>query len=222
MPKPRVKVWDVYVRVTHWAFVATVLFAWWSAENDHMEWHGWAGYVALALVIFRIYWGLFGGSSALFSHFVRGPATVVRYAGGLVRGPGKVTLGHNPMGGWSVLALLTVLAAQVVSGLFAVDVDGIESGPLSSMVSFDQGRFAAHAHHWSFWALEALVVLHLGAVLFYLVRFRENLVGAMITGSKAADEPWGEPLAPAPAWRAALGIVIAASITILVARGFKL
>jgi len=138
-PAPRIRVWDVPVRACHWLIVLFVAASWWTAETKRMDWHRYSGYVLLALATFRVYWGFFGSSTARFSQFVRGPRAVVSY----LKGRWAVMPGHNPLGALSVLVLLGLLLSQIVLGLFAVDVDGIESGPLSTYVSFDTGRAAA-------------------------------------------------------------------------------
>ena len=217
-PAGRVRVWDLPVRLVHWLIVVLVGFCWWSAEKGHLEWHRLAGYGALGLVLFRIWWGFVGGESARFSSFLRGPRAVAAYARRLWGRDHVVSLGHNPMGGWSVLALIGLLLAESVLGLFAVDIDGIESGPLSYMVSFDLGRLAAQWHHWLFNALLALIVLHLVAIAFYLVVRRENLIGAMIGGYKRGE---GRALHFASPWLAVLGAVLAAAIAFAVAKGLR-
>ena len=131
--------WDVPVRAFHWLLIALIAFSWWSGENHEMEWHRTSGYAILALVVFRLFWGLAGGRTARFARFVRGPRAVIAY----VRGGAGAAPGHNPLGGWSVVAMLATVAAMVTAGLFAVDVDGLESGPLADYVTFDQGRMAA-------------------------------------------------------------------------------
>jgi cytochrome b len=217
-PSGRVRVWDLPVRLVHWLIVVLVAACWWTAEKGHLEWHRLAGYGALGLVLFRIWWGFAGGESARFSSFLRGPKAVAAYARGLFGREHAVSFGHNPMGGWSVLALIALLLAESVLGLLAVDIDGIESGPLSYMVSFDLGRLAAQWHHWLFNALLVLIGLHLAAIVFYLVARRENLLGAMIGGYKR-----GEGRAPrfASPWLALLGALLAAAITFAVAKGLR-
>lgn len=217
-PAGRVRVWDVPVRLVHWLVVVLVAACWWTAETGHLEWHRWAGYGALGLVLFRIYWGFVGGETARFSHFVRGPRAVAAYGRTLLSKTHAATLGHNPMGGWSVLALIGLLLAESVLGLFAVDIDGVESGPLSWMVSFDLGRLAAKWHHLLFNGLLALIVLHVAAVAFYLLVRRENLVGAMVGGFKR-----GEGAAPrfASPWRAVVGALLAAALIWAIAGGLR-
>jgi cytochrome b len=178
-------VWDGPTRLFHWLLVGLIGFSWWSAENFHMDWHYKSGLTICALLVFRLLWGLFGTTTARFRQFVKGPRGVWSY----VRGQQPVTLGHNPLGGWSVVALLLALVTQVASGLFTVDLDGIESGPLSYLVSFDQGRTAAGIHEVSFNVLLALIALHVLAIAFYLVVKRRNLIGTMITGYERATSP---------------------------------
>src|SRR3546814_20619273 len=92
------------------------------------------------------------------------------------------------MGGWSVLALLGMLLLQTTTGLFAVDTDGIESGPLSHFVRFSTGRSFAAVHEGSFYMLLTLIGLHVAFVLFYWVYRRDRLVGAMLGGRKPLPE----------------------------------
>lgn len=215
----RVQLWDLPTRVTHWALVLLVPFAWWSAEVGRMDWHRWSGYAILALLVFRLIWGFAGSTSARFVSFVRSPAATWAYVRTLPSRAGSDLPGHNPLGAWSVLALLAVLIAQVVTGLYAVDVDAIEAGPLSDRVSFDTGRLLARLHHWSFWALEALVALHLAAIAFYLLYKRSNLVWPMLRGWRSFTED--PKLRGAPVWRALAAAAVAAAVAWWVARGLK-
>jgi cytochrome b len=185
-----IKVWDAPTRWVHGLIVVLIGLAWWTESHDQMDWHIRIGCALLGVVLFRLAWGVFGGATARFSSFVRGPRTVLSYAGKLVRGGGsEAGVGHNPMGGWSVLALLGVMAAEIGFGLFCVDVDGLESGPLADRVSFQAGRAAAHWHTVLFNALLALIALHLCAIAFYAVVRRENLIGPMLTGRKRLAAP---------------------------------
>ncbi|MBC8027858.1 MAG: cytochrome b/b6 domain-containing protein [Steroidobacteraceae bacterium] len=209
----RVRVWDVPTRIVHWSMVLLFAFSWWTAENGELEWHRWSGYSLTALVLFRLYWGFFGGSTARFAQFLRGPRAVVSY----LRGASIAVPGHNPIGAWSVVFMLALLATQIVLGLFAVDVDGLESGPLSSLVSFDTGRTAAHWHETIFNVLLAVIGLHILAAHYYLVVRKQNLIGAMFTGHRHLDG--SQPsLVPASIVRLILGILIAAALTWFISR----
>ena len=207
-------VWDLPTRLFHWLLVGLIAFSWWSAEYHHMDWHLLAGLSAVGLIVFRLIWGLVGGSTARFSDFVRGPRAAVAH----IRGDGqKEAIGHNPLGGWSVLALLLATAAVLGFGLFAVDTDGLESGPLARFVSFDVGRIAAGLHHTAFNLLLALIVLHLVAIAYYAVVKRQNLVGAMVTGRKRLPHHAGT-LRPAAIGRLIGAVAVALGIVVLLLR----
>lgn len=214
-PVRKVRVWDLPTRIAHWLLVALIPTSWWAAEVAHrLDWHRWSGYAILGVVVFRLYWGVAGAETSRFAHFVRGPGAILAY----LRGRTAPRLGHNPLGALSVLALLALLSAQVVFGLFAVDIDGMESGPLSYRVSFDLGRQFAEWHHLTFNLLLALIALHLAAIVAYALR-RKNLVRPMITGR---TEDAGEDIAPAPLWRLALGLVLAGGAAWLISKGLRL
>jgi cytochrome b len=212
----RVRVWDLPVRIVHWLMVVAVVTSWWTAETGRMDWHQRSGYMLLGLVIFRLYWGFFGSSTARFSQFVRGPRSILSY----VRGRWVATPGHNPLGALSVVALLVLLLAQVVLGLFAVDVDGIESGPLSMYVSFEAGRAAAGWHEDLFDVLTWLIFLHLAAVLYAEFIKKQKLVPAMFHGKgrKLEDHP---PTEAVPARRFLIGVILAVTLTWMVTRAFQ-
>lgn len=181
--KPTIKVWDAPVRIVHWSLVVLICFSWWTYP-EHMDWHQISGFGVIGLLVYRIAWGFVGSTTARFSSFLAGPANVADYLRRLPQRDQHQPLGHNPAGGWSVVAILLVLTGQVVSGVFAVDVDGIESGPLSYLVDFETGRWAADMHALCFIILQGLVAVHILAVLFYLVVKRANLIRPMITGRK--------------------------------------
>jgi cytochrome b len=214
---PPVRIWDAPTRIVHWAMALLIPLSWWTASHDQMDRHRLCGYALLGLLLFRRIWGVAGSATARFAGFVRGPVTVYGYARGRV----AAGIGHNPLGAWSIVAMLAALAAQIGLGLFAVDEDGLESGPLSYLVSFDTGRWAAGLHHKIFWVIVALIALHIGAILFYLVARRRNLVAPMVTGRSREIAAEQAP-AMAPWWRALVVILAAALAAWFVSRGLKL
>ena len=179
----RIAVWDAPVRIVHWLLALLIPFSWWTAEQEMMEWHYRSGLAVLGLVVFRLIWGVVGSSTARFATFVRGPRTVVDY----LRGRREFVLGHNPLGALSVLALLFMLSLQVGLGLFAADEDGLESGPLAHLVEAETAEEVAELHETSFDVLKWLIVLHVAAILYYLLVRRKNLVGPMVSGAAAAS-----------------------------------
>lgn len=210
---PGIPVWDVPTRLFHWLLVVLFAFSWYSAENGLMDWHRRSGLSLLALVGFRLVWGFVGGSTARFAHFVRGPGAVLQHLRGA-----PAAIGHNPVGALSVLALLALLVLQIVAGLYAVDVDGLESGPLSDFVSFEAGRQAARIHHLCFDGLLVLVVLHVVAIAVYRLRGR-NLVLPMLTGRDPQADPQATPLVPARPFAFVLAAAISAALAWWIGNG---
>ncbi|WP_225205602.1 cytochrome b/b6 domain-containing protein [Novosphingobium huizhouense] len=218
---PAVPLWDLPTRVFHWALVGLVAFSWWSGENHDMDRHRLSGYTILALLVFRVFWGLFGSRTARFSQFLKGPGAVLAYARGLTGRRHAPAFGHNPMGGWSVAALLLALFAMVGAGLFAVDVDGLESGPLSDYVSFEAGRQAAEIHEAAFNVLLALVALHVLAILYYRFVLGTNLLTAMITGkTRPAAGAQVEPVRASPV-ALVVGIALAGAVAWAISTGLR-
>lgn len=151
-----------------------------------MRWHFLLGYATLALVLFRVVWGFVGSQSARFGAFVRGPLALMHYTGYALRGHVAAAPGHNPLGGWSVLALLASVGAQAASGLFASD-DIDEFGPLTGHVSDAFVRRMTALHAWNRYALLGLIALHVIAVIVHLLR-GENLVAAMWHGQRELED----------------------------------
>ena len=271
-----VAVWDLPTRLFHWSLVGLIGVSWWSAEAGAMDWHRLSGLTVTALIIFRLIWGLIGGSTARFASFVRAPQHVIAHLrgrlefqvtrqrlrgedrrngiapaigggeslrpaadigdaargqrrpdqqGGIeagLRGQGGEHAGHNPLGGYSVIALLLLIVVQVGTGLFAVDTDGLESGPLSYLVSFEEGRIASGVHEIAFALLQLLIVVHIAAILFYRFVKRRNLVKPMITGSDGELTSSAGALVAAPWWRFPLAAGIAAAFAWWTAGGMML
>jgi cytochrome b len=194
-------VWDLPTRVFHWSLVLCIVLQFAGGEFGllPMAWHYWIGYVTLALVGFRVLWGFFGSTTSRFADFVRGPRTVLAY----LRSDGNAAItaraGHNPLGGWSVLAMLATVAVQAISGLFSSD-DVTENGPLAARAAASTIRLMTRVRWWTRVALVALIVLHVGAVLLYGWIGRRNLVGPMLHGRSIVGSP--TPPGVVSAWRA--------------------
>lgn len=188
-------VWDLPLRVCHWALAIAVAGSFVTHEigTTAFAWHAWFGYATVVLVAFRIAWGFVGPAHARFGDFVRGPRAAWTYARGLFprRGAGAPPAhfaGHNPLGGWMVLLLLGLLLVQSVAGLFAND-EIINAGPLYGYVESSTSDAISRWHReLSDWILVA-VGLHVAAAFYYLLVRRENLIGAMITGYKRGLPP---------------------------------
>lgn len=213
----RVRVWDLPTRVAHALMIVLLATLWLTAEQGWMVWHRAAGYAVLTLIIFRLYWGLSGSTTARFSHFLRGPRAVRHYMGALFSTSRPApSIGHNPLGGWNVLLMMGLLLLQAMLGLFAVDEYGMESGPLATHVSFETGRRLAALHATIFNLLTLLIGVHVVAVVAHLIFKRENLIVPMLTGVKK-NLP-GEPpvLSFATTWHALLALAVSALAVILI------
>ena len=201
-----VRVWDFPTRLFHWSLVVLVIvsFVTGNIGGNLMTIHMWSGYGILALVLFRLAWGFVGGRQSRFVAFVRGPGKVLRYASESFRGESSPHLGHNPLGGWSIIAMLLALLVQVGTGLFAND-DILTEGPLYPLVSKDVSDWLTDIHQANRIILASLLAIHVFAVFYYLIAKKENLLKPMVTGIKQwrgpADVSTGNP------W---LAIVIAA------------
>jgi len=205
-------VWDLPVRVAHWALVLAVAGCW-ATHYAGVEWFAWhrrLGYVVLVLAAFRVVWGLVGTRHARFATFVRGPGAVLAY----LRERGRPAVGHNPLGALSVIALLGLLLVQASAGLFAND-EIMNMGPFYGWIAPELSNRITSLHRASSDWLLAMIGLHLAAVVFYVRFRRQPLVSAMITGRKpAAAVPKGEAI---EASRTLLAIAIVAVIAIVLA-----
>jgi len=210
-----VRVWDLPTRLFHWTLVVLIVLLYASGEYDllDMRWHFWAGYATLALIAFRVLWGLVGSQTSRFGEFLRGPIAVFAYIRGL-RSGAQAAVGHNPLGGWSVLALLLCVLLQAVSGLFASD-DIDNEGPLVAHVSGYTVKWMTRVHNWNQNLLLVLIGVHIGAVLVYLLVKHDNLIGPMFSGRRRLVEP--QALRFASTWLAlALLALSAAAVAALI------
>ena len=180
-----IRVWDIPTRLFHWVLVGLVICSLVTGNIglSAMQYHEWSGVAIIILIGFRLAWGFVGGQHSRFKNFIKGPRVVVRYASSLMRKDSNRHIGHNPLGGWSVIAMLTSLLIQAGTGLFAND-NILTEGPLYYLVSKETSDWLTGVHHLNKKVLIGLVIIHICAVLFYLMVKRDNLIKPMITGKK--------------------------------------
>jgi cytochrome b len=178
-----VLVWDIPIRVFHWLIVALVAAAYATWRLNWMVLHGWVGDAVLALLLFRLMWGFFGGETARFSRFLTSPGTAVQHLKTAFRREPDRQVGHNPAGGWMVLLLLALLLAETLTGLYVAN-DIADEGPLTEVVPawVANAIAASHAILWD--ALLAAIVLHVLAIAGFAAIKGQNLLRPMITGTK--------------------------------------
>jgi cytochrome b len=212
---PDVRVWDGLLRLAHWSFPLLIAMMWWTAENDKWALHRRTGLVLLGILAFRVAWGFIGPETARFAQFVKGPGAVLA----CLRGDRSAApvIGHNPLGGWSTLALIGAMLLQVGMGLFAGDpFDGM-TGPLNPLVGVMTADTITELHETFFNVLLGLIVLHLAAITWYAVK-GEDLVSPMVGGARP-------PLAgvagigPLPWLRGIVAAAVAAGLALWIAYG---
>ncbi|HXZ50158.1 MAG TPA: cytochrome b/b6 domain-containing protein [Usitatibacter sp.] len=197
-----IRVWDLPTRIFHWALAALVAFSFATGQvgGDWMPWHLRSGYAVLTLLLFRIAWGFAGSRTARFAHFLRGWRAVARYARATIAGRPPPFAGHNPLGGWVVVAMLAALAFQAATGLFSSDEIATQ-GPLANKVSDAIVSRMSSLHSLDKWVLVALVAAHVAAIATYRLAWNVRLVGPMIHGRMRAPPGVEEP-PRRPAWLA--------------------
>ena len=172
----RILVWDLPTRLFHWLLAASFAGSWLTAESERWrDVHVVLGYTFAGLIVFRLLWGLIGSRYARFSSFVKGPSAVARYLRSLLGPSPEHHVGHNPAGGWAVIALLGLGLATALSGFMTYSDLG--------------GHFMEELHEGAAGAMLALVAVHIAAVLLSSLLHRENLVAAMISGFKRGLPP---------------------------------
>lgn len=183
-----VAVWDRFVRVFHWALVVLFVVSYLTAESQRWV-HVWSGYAIVVLVVARIVWGFTGGRRARLSSFVRGPSAVFSYLGGIFRGAHQRYLGHNPLGGWGVVAMLVTLLATLLAGMVLLAAE-YKEGPLALWAaSLPSEDTAKSIHETLVNVMLVLIGIHIAGVIVHWLKFRENLIPAMFHGRKPVSPP---------------------------------
>ncbi len=178
-----VLVWDLPTRLFHWLTVVLVLAAYVTERLNWMDWHVRAGTALLALLLFRLAWGVLGSDTARFAGFLTGPRAAVQHLAHVFRREPDTQIGHNPAGGWMVLLLLALLLGEVLTGIVSNN-DVADEGPLTELMPawLANGIDDLHALLWD--ALLVAVALHLAAIAVYAVAKGHHLLRPMLTGRK--------------------------------------
>lgn len=172
-------VWDRHTRLFHWSLVVCFSFSIGSGlwnDMDVMEWHMVSGYTLLTLIIFRLLTGIVGKDYANFLRFPLAPNRVIAY----IKGE-RQFYGHNPLGSWMIVIMLSSIIVQITSGLMTSD-DIFVEGPWVIWVTEEWVSVAGSIHGTNYYVLLFLVISHILAIVFYKTIKKQNLVAAMITG----------------------------------------
>lgn len=182
----RVKIWDLPTRLFHWLLVVLFSASVLTVQFDELVWHERSGIAILVLVTARIIWAFIGSETSRFSHFIKGPRSIIRYLSGIWRDRGNAVIGHNPVGGWVVVAFFVLLLLQAGTGLFANDEIFFE-GPLAKHASREMSDTLTSVHHLIGESLLILVLIHILANILYWLVLKQNLIGPMLGGFKNLD-----------------------------------
>jgi cytochrome b len=210
------RVWDAPIRLFHWSMVLLFVCAYATSQLNWMELHLLTGYAILALLIFRLAWGVVGSETARFASFVASPMAGLRHLQHFREREPDTQVGHNAAGGWMVLVMLALVAIQVGTGLFAND-DGAIEGPLMRHVGKPNSDLLSAVHSLVFDFLLAAVILHVLAVIAYAVVKRHDLVRPMITGKKRLPAATRAPRLASPL-RALLVLLLAVAAVVALVR----
>jgi len=178
-------IWDFPTRLFHWLLVIAISSQYITAEliDDAMQWHFYGGYFILGLLIFRLLWGFWGAYYAKFSQFIVSPQTAWRYSKTFTSSDYQPYVGHNPLGAYSIIFILTVLLTQSISGLFITD-DIFHNGPYYNAVGEETRSIMNWLHHQGFNAIWLFLALHISAMIVYKLVKKQNLVISILTGYK--------------------------------------
>ena len=208
-----VAVWDLPTRLFHWLLVVAVVVSY-ATGGEEGPWfvvHTVSGYVVALLLLFRLLWGFWGSAHSRFSDFVYSLGSVGAYVRRLLRLDLPKFVGHNPLGGWMVILLLVVLAANVATGLLSGEEHG-PGGLLLPLIAASGEEGLGEIHEVLANVIVVLACLHILGVAADWLLTRENLLRAMITGRKMLDEESAaQEQRPVSAWRA---LVVTALVAI--------
>ena len=179
----KVIIWDLPLRVFHWALVICVVVSVVSAKLGATAVHERSGLAVMGLILFRVIWGGIGSQTARFTTFVKSPAAVLASARHLIIGQTDNQSGHSALGGYATLLLLMVCLVMAVTGSFSTD-DILYDGPFAHLAP-DYVNTASRIHHLTEKILFAVIAMHVLALFIYFWRLKKNLVPAMITGRRA-------------------------------------
>ena len=220
-PLVDVPMWDLPVRLFHWAFVVFFTISWVAGQMHKRDLHYQSGMVLLGLVIFRLLWGLVGSPTARFSRFIRSPGAAFRYLRHAAERLPSYSFGHNAAGGLMVAAMIVLVGLQAVSGMSSTD-DILFEGPLYGRWPNWLGSILEKIHEPLAIVLLALALLHVLVIILYRWFKRENLVRAMIVGrarlprSVAQMAQQEGSTKSAPLWRALVCAVLAAAVPLTI------
>lgn len=168
-------VWDPYVRIFHWLLVSAFAVAFYThaSEWDRVV-HVWAGYTAGTLLASRIVWGFAKTGYGSFKSFPFAPVQAFKHVYRLLHGNARRYIGHNPIGGLVIYAMLITGLTAVGSGWLVYNEGWL----------IDQPELLQNIHFYATWGWLGLIISHVLGVITESILHHDNLIIAMITGRK--------------------------------------
>jgi cytochrome b len=211
-PPSPITVWDLQTRIGHWSLIVFFFLGYFSGEDEGLLFriHVYTGYIILLIVLFRIAWGFAGSDHARFADFVCSWREVKAHLTSALRFSPRRWVGHNPTGGWMILAMLVTLMLTVLTGMIGAGAEG-------AYISFFHAtprsiaKASKEIHEGLANVMMILVIVHVLGVLAESLLTRENLIGSMISGRKKPANG-GHDIRSAPLWRT---IVLIAALAFL-------
>lgn len=181
----KVKIWDIWIRLFHWSLAGFVLFLLVSGTTgwQFYEWHRTCGEIVLALIVFRLAWGIIGSTNARLHTLFSNPLKAFTHITELLKGKLSAERGHNAAGGWAVLTMLALIAFQAISGLVIADEEEFIEGAFYGMLSADLSYELLKLHKMNATLIKYIVLIHVVMIAIYAIRASQNLLKPMFTGA---------------------------------------
>ncbi len=212
------RIWDVPTRLFHWVLVLLIAGSYVTIKTNMLALHILSGEAILALVLWRLVWGLVGSETARFSHFIKSPIAAIQHLLHFPRREPDTQIGHNEAGGWMVLGILALLLAQIGTGLFGKNEEDFVEGPLSKLIAGPLSEKLMGFHLVIFNAIEIVVLLHVIAIIAYALVKRHDLVRPMFTGKKRLPAATLSPRMASSALAGAVLVVAAGVVWFVVTK----
>ena len=174
-------IWDLNTRIFHLMLILTITISIISGKFSYFYVHEISGVTLFFLILFRIYWGFFGGYYSKFKNFNLNKDSLLNY----FKSKNKIVFGHNPLGSLSIFSIFIIILLTSVSGMFSSD-DIFYDGPFVKFSPQLVGIFTK-IHNILHYFLYILLILHLCAVSYYQFYLKEKIINQMIDG-KSQDK----------------------------------
>ena len=174
-------IWDLNIRIFHLMLIITIIISIISGKFSYFYIHEISGLTLFFLILFRIYWGFFGGHYSKFKNFNLNKNFLINY----FTNKEKKYFGHNPLGSLSIFSFFVLILLTSLSGMFSSD-DIFYDGPFVKLAPQLVGIFT-NIHDILHYFLYLLIILHLSAVSFYQFILKEKIINQMIDG-KSKDK----------------------------------